>query len=81
MKAGDGKATLMPTGQRQGLTITEMKLSGFKLDGTYTFSGQKLQINTCMRAKGPGKYSGSGSGVLNGDKKNRVKYTMTLTRQ
>lgn len=78
---GNGKFRLTPNGQRGGFTITETKLSGFKLDGKYSFSGQKLQVNTCMRAKGPGKYRGSGSGILNGDKKNRVKYTMTVTRQ
>ena len=79
--AGNGKFRLTPNGQRSGFTITETKLSGFKLDGKYGFSGQKLQVNTCMRAKGPGKYKGSGSGILNDDKKNRVKYTMTVTRQ
>ncbi len=78
---GNGNFRLAPTGQRGGFTVTETKLSGFKLDGKYGFSGQKLQVNTCMKVKGPGKYSGSGSGILNDDKKNRVKYTMTVTRQ
>jgi hypothetical protein len=81
MASGNGKFRLVPTGQRGGFTVTETKLSGFKLDGKYGFSGQKLQVNTCMRTKGPGKYRGSGSGILNDDKKNRVKYTMTVTRQ
>ena len=79
--SGSGAVKLMPQGQRGGMAISETKLSGFKLDGKYNFSGQKLQINTCMRAKGPGKYKGSGNGILNGDKKNRVKYTLTMTRQ
>ncbi len=77
---GDG-VKLMPQGQRNGMRMTETKLTGFKLDGKYTFSGQKLSINTCMRARGPGKYKGSGNGVLNGDKKNRIKYTLSMTRQ
>ncbi len=79
--AGNGKVKLMPQGQRSGMSMSETKLTGFKLDGKYEFSGQKLSINTCMRTKGPGKYKGSGSGILNGDKKNRVKYTLTMTRQ
>ena len=81
-RTGGGKLVLISTGSgNAGMTLSETKLAGFKIDGTYTFSGQKLRISSCMRAKGVGKYSGSGNGVLNGDKANRLKYTLTMTKQ
>jgi len=61
--------------------IAEHKAAGFRVDGKYKFGGNKLTVGTCMRRKGAGKFVGSGSGVLNGDKKNKLKYTLTMTKQ
>jgi hypothetical protein len=83
-KTGDGKMAVIPTGRDAGSfrgPITETKAAGFRVQGKYKFGGNELLISSCMRMKGAGKYSGSGKGVLNGDKKNRVKYTLTMTRQ
>jgi hypothetical protein len=63
------------------LNIKESKAPGFFASGTYKFGDNKLVVSACMRAKGVGKYSGSGKGVLNGDKKNKAKFTLTLTKQ
>jgi hypothetical protein len=61
--------------------IAEHKASGFRIDGKYKFSGNGLTIGSCMKRKGAGKFVGSGTGVLNKDKKNKVKYTLTMTKK
>jgi hypothetical protein len=62
------------------MNITEQKATGFFAAGTYKFKGNELKVSACMRAKSPGKYSGSGKGILNGDKKNKAKFTLTMTK-
>lgn len=80
---GDGVAIAVASGEaaRRSWRVKETKATGFHLSGVYEFSGQKLSIGACMKAQGPGKYTGSGSGALNGDRKNRLRYTLVMTRK
>lgn len=83
-KASDGSLRVKRSGGDAGSfggAIAEHKATGFRVDGNYKFSGNKLKVGACMRRKGTGKFTGSGSGVLNGDKKNKLKYTLTMTKQ
>jgi hypothetical protein len=83
-KKSDGTLKVKRTGGEAGSfggPITETKAGGFRVDGKYKFGGNKLTVGTCMKRKGAGKFVGSGSGVLNGDKKNKLKYKLTMTKQ
>ena len=82
-KAGDGNMKVGPVGRQSGLSgsISDPKAAGFHVVGTYNLSPLKLDIKARMLRQGPGKFSGKGRGVLNGDKANQVGYTLTMTQQ
>ena len=82
-KAGDGGLRIGPVGRQSGIsgTISDPKAAGFHVVGTYNLSPIKLDIKARMLRKGAGKFSGAGRGVLNGDKANKINYTLTMTQQ
>jgi len=82
-KAGDGGLRIGPVGRQAGIsgTISDPKAAGFHVVGTYNLSPIKLDIKARMLRKGANKFSGSGRGVLNGDKANQINYTLTMTQQ
>ncbi|MCK9462923.1 MAG: hypothetical protein M0R80_25150 [Proteobacteria bacterium] len=82
-KAGDGSLRIGSVGRQAGIsgTISDPKAAGFHVVGTYNLSPVKLDIKARMLRKGAGKFSGAGRGVLNGDKANKISYTLTMTQQ
>lgn len=62
-------------------TVTDPKEGGFFVSGKYEMSGNTLAIKSRMKLVSPGKYKGSGRGVFNDDKSNKIDYKLTMTRQ
>jgi hypothetical protein len=84
-KADDGAVKLGPVSKSVGSlrgNISDSTSAGFFVTGAYTFPGNKLAIKSRMKRKGTSnEYSGKGRGMLNGDKSNKIQYTMSMVKK